>query len=338
MNRTERRLARRAQRARSRSRLFRGLAVVLITAVAVAAGLAAYVTLGATGTRHPVAWGPRHPIVIGLPARPTSYIGAYASGVPESYAPLTDFAADNGVQPNIALYYSGWGETFRSAFATKAASHHAVTMVQIEPGTASLRSIAAGFQDKYLRSYAKAVGDFGARTGQAVIIGFGHEPNGYWYPWGYRHASPRLWIAAYRHVVTVFRQQGTENVTWLWTVNVTDAAQHIVSPVRWWPGARYVDWVGLDGYYYTSSQRFASLFGPTVKAIRGLTRDPILISETGAKPKAGKPGKITDEFAGIRSYGLLGLVWFNVRSWRLDTHACSAAFATAAKTFGQLAS
>jgi mannan endo-1,4-beta-mannosidase len=327
---------RRARRARNRSRLFRGLAAALVIAVAV--GLAAFFTLGSSARRPPVAWGPRHPIVIHLPARPTSYIGAYATGVPESYAPLTSFAAANGVQPNIALYYSGWGESFRSAFAAKAASHHAVTMVQIEPGTTSLRSIAAGFQDKYLRAYAKAVGDFGARTGQAVIIGFAHEPNGYWYPWGYRHVSPRLWIAAYRHVVTVFRNQGAENVTWLWTVNVMDAAQHIVSPVKWWPGPRYVGWIGLDGYYYTPSQRFASLFGPTVKAIRGLTRDPILISETGAKPKAGKPGKITDEFAGIRSYGLLGLVWFNVRSWRLDTQACSTAFAAAARSFGQLAS
>jgi mannan endo-1,4-beta-mannosidase len=338
MSQTERRLARLARRARSRSRLFRGLAVVLIAGIAVAVALTAFFTLGPPASRHPVAWGPHRPIVIHLPARPTSYIGAYASGVPESYAPLTRFASDNGVRPNIALYYSGWGESFRSAFAAKAASHHAVTMVQIEPGATSLRSIAAGFQDKYLRSYAQAVGDFGARTGQAVIIGFAHEPNGYWYPWGYRHVSARLWIAAYRHVVTVFRQQGARNVTWLWTVNVMDSAQHIVSPVAWWPGSKYVDWIGLDGYYYTPSQRFASLFGPTVKALRGLTRDPILISETGAKPKAGKPGKITDEFAGVRSYGLLGLVWFNVRSWRLDTRACSSAFATAAKTFGQLAS
>lgn len=329
---------RRARRTRGRTRLFRSLAVILIAGVAVTVALTAFFALDSPGRRHPVAWGPHHPIVIHLPARPTSYIGAYARGVPESYAPLTNFAADNGVQPNIALYYSGWGESFRSAFAANAASHHAVTMVQIEPGTTRLRSISAGFQDKYLRSYARAVGDFGAKTGEAVIIGFGHEPNGYWYPWGYRHVSSRLWIAAYRHVVDVFRQQGADDVTWLWTVNVEDSAQHIVSPAKWWPGTKYVDWVGVDGYYYTSSQRFASLFGPTVKAIRGLTRDPILISETGAKPKAGKPGKITDEFAGVRSYGLLGLVWFNVRSWRLDTHACSTAFATAAKSFGQLAS
>jgi Glycosyl hydrolase family 26 len=321
-----------------RARAFRMLTAGLIAATF----LAVVVAVAAGGSSSPhrttVAWGPGHPIVIKLPARATSYIGAYVHGVPESYAPLAAFAAAHGVQPDIDLYYSGWGESFRSAFAAKAAAHHAVTMVQIDPGTTSLAAIAAGYYDKYLRSYAKAVGDFGARTGQGVIIGFAHEPNGYWYPWSYKHVSPRLWIAAWRHVVTVFRSAGADDVTWLWTVNVIDTAQGIVSPARWWPGNRYVTWVGIDGYYYVPSDKFAALFGPAIKTIRSLTIDPILISETGVKPKAGKAVKIADEFAGIRSYGLLGLVWFNVRGWRLDTHASSAAFAAAAGGFGKLSS
>jgi hypothetical protein len=46
--------------------------------------------------------------------------------------------------------------------------------------------------------------------------------------------------------------------------------------------------------------------------VRGLSSGaPILIAETGAVPAAGQPAKIDDLFAGIRSYGLLGLVWFN---------------------------
>jgi mannan endo-1,4-beta-mannosidase len=322
-----------------RARLFRTLtaAAVAVTAVAVV-----LVVVFADGSGPPdrttAAWGPRHPIVIRLPARATSYIGAYVRGVPESYAPVAAFAAAQGVRPDIDLYYSGWGETFRSAFAAKAAAHHAVTMIQIDPGSTSLAGIAAGYDDKYLRSYAKAVGDFGASTGQGVIIGFAHEPNGYWYPWGYKHVSPRLWIAAWRHIVTVFRSAGADDVTWLWTVNVIDKAQGIVSPARWWPGARYVTWVGIDGYYYVPSDKFAALFGPAIKTIRSLTIDPILISETGVKPKAGKAAKIADEFAGIRSYGLLGLVWFNVRGWRLDSRASSAAFAAAARGFGKLSS
>jgi mannan endo-1,4-beta-mannosidase len=321
----------------NRRLLFRSLAGALAGLVALAVAMAFLFDWDQAPAHHKVSWGPRHPIRISLPARPASYIGAYVHGVPESYAPLTAFATANRVMPNIDLYYSGWGETFRSGFATEAARHHAVTLVQIDPGQTSLTSIAAGFQDKYLRSYARAVGNFGARTGKGVIIGFAHEPNGWWYPWGYKHVSPKIWVAAWRHIVTVFRQQGVDNVTWLWTINVVDHGQHIVSPLRWWPGPRYVTWVGIDGYYYVSSDKFAALFGPTIRTIKYKTRDPILISETGVRPVAGKVTKIADEFAGLRAYGLLGLVWFDVRGWRLDSAAAAAAFAAGAKTFGKLA-
>jgi mannan endo-1,4-beta-mannosidase len=329
---------RRRQRPPRRGWVFRALALVLTLAVVFALVVVIMFAWGSRSHHHrTVSWGPRHPIVITLPARATSYIGAYVHGVPQSYAPVESFAAANRVQPNIALYYSGWGESFRSAFARQAASHQAVPMVQIDPGSTSLADIADGYYDKYLRSYAKAVGNFGAETGQGVIIGFGHEPNGYWYPWGYKHVKPRLWIAAWRHIVTVFRQQGADDVTWLWTVNIIERAQGIISPAKWWPGGKYVTWVGIDGYYHVPAQRFAALFGPVIKVIRNLTVDPILISETGALPRAGKVAKIADEFRGIRAYGLLGLVWFDVRAWRLDTKAASAAFASAAKHFAPLA-
>jgi hypothetical protein len=287
--------------------LFRGLALGLTLAVVFALVVVAMFTWGSRSHHRPHAtdWGPHHPLVIHLPTRATSYIGAYVHGVPGSYAPVEQFATANHVRPNIALYYSGWGERFRSAFALKADRHHAVTMVQIDPTAASLTAIADGYYDRYLRSYAKAVGDFGAQTGQGVIIGFAHEPNGYWYQWGYKHVSPRVWIAAWRHIVTVFRQQGADNVTWLWTVNVIDRAQGIVSPARWWPGSRYVTWVGIDGYYYVRSVRFAALFGPVIKVVRSLTIDPILISETGVRRQADKVTKIDDEFAGARHFGKL---------------------------------
>ena len=87
----------------------------------------------------------------------------------------------------------------------------------------------------------------------------------------------------------------------------------------------------IDGYYWKPSWTFASLFGPTIKAVRTLSRNPvpILVSETGVAPAAGKPAKIADLFAGVRAYGLLGLVWFNAsqrRDWRLNSPAAVAAF------------
>ena len=42
------------------------------------------------------------------------------------------------------MYYSGWFEPFRSAFATTAAEHGAVPLVQMEPTGISIAAIAAG--------------------------------------------------------------------------------------------------------------------------------------------------------------------------------------------------
>jgi len=279
-----------------------------------------------------------HPVVITLPAFPTSYLGGYAAGVPSSYAPIQSFAVTTRVEPNIALYYSGWGEGFQTAFARRAADHGAVPLVQIEPGSTSLAAITAGAYDNYLKTYANAVASYGAQTGHGVIIGFAHEPNGKWYPWGLGHVAPAVWVAAWRHIVTVFRQQGADDVTWLWTVNIIDAHGGIAAPGPWWPGGKYVTWVGIDGYYYKASWRFAPLFGPTIKAVRALTRDPLLISETAAAPAAGQPAKIADLFAGARAYGLLGFVWFDadrIRDWRIDTPASVAAYRRGAKRYGR---
>ena len=207
-------------------------------------------------------------------------------------------------------------------------------LVQINPTGISLPAIASGQYDTYLRSYAAAVRSYR----YPVILSFGHEMNGDWYSWGYRHASPAAFVAAWRHIVTLFRAHGARNVTWLWTVNVIHAHGSIPAPAPWWPGSSYVTWVGIDGYYYKSSDRFAPLFGPTIIAVRELTRDPILIAETGAAPAAGKPAKIADLFAGVRATGLLGFVWFDAvghRDWRISSPAAIAAFRRGARTYNR---
>ena len=327
----------------------RGLVSAVIVAVvaAVTAGLV-HVAAPADRKQSPSLSGPvsigafsQHPVVITLPAHPASYLGAFAKGVPGSYAPIETLAKATGVRPNIVLYYSGWLEKFRSAFAIQVKNKGGVPFIQIEPSGVNLAAIAAGEFDTYLETFATAVASYGAKTGQGVIIGFGHEMNGYWYSWAHRHTSPAVFVAAWRHVVNVFRQQGADDVTWLWTVNIISEPAGIPSPAPWWPGSSYVTWVGIDGYYLKSSWTFASLFGPTIKAVRTLTFDPILISETGAAPAAGQPAKIADLFAGTRAYGLLGLVWFDanaVDDWRLTSPASIAAFARGAKTFKRPAS
>jgi Glycosyl hydrolase family 26 len=316
------------------------LALISVGVAKVGRPIAAVPQAGA-GDAPPAGTFSHHPVVVTLPARPESYVGAFAKGVPESYAPITAVARATAARLNVALYYSGWREKFRSAFAVQAGNSRAVPFVQIEPFRVSLTAIVAGVYDTYLETFATSVASYGARTGHGVIIGFGHEMNGYWYPWGYRHTSPKVFVAAWRHIVTVFRQQGADNVTWLWTVNIVDQRRGIPSPAAWWPGSSYVTWVGIDGYYLQRSWMFASLFGPTIKEVRALTIAPILIAETGAAPSSDQPAKIANLFAGIHAYGLLGFVWFDARGtqdWRLTGPAAITAFGRGARTYQEPAS
>jgi glycosyl hydrolase family 26 len=269
-----------------------------------------------------------------LPATPASYLGWYPAGVPRSYAGVSAVSAATGVKPALVPYYSGWYEPFQASFAAAAARDDAVPIVQMNPDGIRVAAIASGRYDGYLRSYAGAVRAYH----RPVIVSFGHEMNGDWYSWGYKRTSPATFIAAWRHIVSLFRAAGVRNVTWLWTVNIIDDPHYgkIPSPARWWPGGKYVTWVGIDGYYYHPSTAFSSLFGPTIAAVRHITGVPILIAETAAVPAAGQPAKIADLFAGVRLYGLLGFVWFDVthpENWRLSSPEALAAFRRGARDY-----
>ena len=269
--------------------------------------------------------------------RPTSYLGLFAPSAPQSYSGISAFASSTGVSPNLVVYYSGWFEPFQTSFAVKARRHHALTVVQIDPTNISLKAIARGSYDSYLRSFGSSVRAFGSR----VIISFGHEMNGNWYSWGWRHTSPHVFVRAWRHIVNVIRAAGANNAAWLWTINVIHKRHGIPPPNPWWPGDSYVTWVGIDGYYHKPSWSFAPLFGPTIKAVHALTIDPILIAETGAAPSADKPEKVANLFTGVRKYGLLGFVWFDashIQDWRLDSPAAIAAYRRGARSYYRPAS
>ena len=203
-----------------------------------------------------------------LTPRLAAYLGAFEPGAPPDYAPVASFAQAAGQVPNLIGYYSGWAEPFNVTFANTLRSHGVIPYVQIDPTDASVSAIADGTYDEYLRSYADSVRNFK----DAVVIGFGHEMNANWYSWGYGHVAPPTFIAAWRHLVTVFRQQGADNVTWLWTVQAD--GPHTGPVQDWWPGASYVTWVGVDGYYYRPTDTFSTVFGRTIDQVRTVHQGP----------------------------------------------------------------
>jgi hypothetical protein len=268
--------------------------------------------------------------VIKAPARPpahasltpslASYLGVYEKGSPPSLTAVQDFGVAAGRKPNVVEEFTGWAAPFNAAFATSAYDDAITPLVQIDPTDASVGAIAAGGYDDYLRTYADSVRAFG----HAVIIGFGQEMNAPWYPWGYGHLPASTFVAAWQHLVTVFRQQGAGNVTWLWTIEADGPGTGPIA--SWWPGPQYVTWVGIDGFYYRPSDTFDGVFGRTINQARRMTSKPVLLSETAVGPAAGQLARIQDLFRGMQQYRTLGLVWFDVnqnqgtyhQDWRIE--------------------
>jgi mannan endo-1,4-beta-mannosidase len=299
-------------------------AALAASGLAVSAVVAAPYVLGSSGT--PAARPTSHRSA-SRSVHQQKYLGVFEPAEEVSYKQVTEFGDAVGRQPDIVLDYAGWNQPFSARFADTLLEHGAEPLIQLEPTHASMSAIAAGRYDAYLRSYARQVRAFG----HPVILSFAPEANGNWYSWGWTHTSPATWIAAWRHVVTVMRQQGATNITWLWTLNIGYPDS---GPARdYWPGAAYVNWVGIDGYYIRPHATFGSVFARTLRAVRRFTHLPVLLSETGAGQVAGQARVIPGLFAAIKSHHLLGLVWFDMaqdrglyhQDWRLEGHPAAVA-------------
>jgi mannan endo-1,4-beta-mannosidase len=298
--------------------------LVMLMSLAIAA-----LSVVIAGSRLNLATSQPPPAHSALPSKKAAYLGAYEAGAPPSYQPIANFATAAGQKPNLVGYFSGWAEPFNSGFAQMLHRHDIVPLVQIDPTDALVAAIAAGTYDDYLTEYADAVRDFR----HSVVISFGHEMNAPWYSWGYRKVPPQTFVAAWQHIVTLFRGQGADNVTWLWTVQADEPG---TGPIGlWWPGSKYVNWVGIDGFYYRPSDTFKSVFVATMDQVRAFTVRPILLSETAVGPDADQAANILNLFREMVAYQTLGLVWFDIaqhggiskQDWRIeDRYPAEAAF------------
>ena len=252
-------------------------------------------------------------------------IGFFQPNSPGSYGDISALAGKLGYTPRITSYYtSDFSMPFPTAFAQQAASKGTQVLVQWQPRGTSNAAIAEGAEDAVIRQFAQEVG----KVNGQVIISYGQEMNGNWYQWATAHggvatSNPTDYVAAYRHVWTIFQQAGVHNVTWLWGPNVSYTGSTPLEEV--YPGDQYVDWVGLDGYFAYPNTTFGSLFEPSIKEIRAFTGKPLIIAETGVSGAAGV-GQLQGLFSGARSTGIVAIVYFDQaqsgdpmhQNWRLE--------------------
>ena len=121
---------------------------------------------------------------------------------------------------------------------------------------------------------------------------------------------------------------------WVWCPN----AGGPTSVASVFPGASYVDIVGLDGYnwgstrpsgWQTPAQIFASLLA-TVQSVAPAT--PVVINETGSVEAGGsKSSWISELFQYVRGSQMIGVVYSNFGSnWPLTSSSAALAAAAAA--------
>lgn len=191
-------------------------------------------------------------------------------------------------------------------------------------GRRDLRAIAAGRWDSLLRERARACAAFGA----PIYLRWGAEFNGEWNPC---YGRPAGFVAAWRHMVTLFRSAGATNVRWVWCPFTVQRPRR-GSAGDWrpyYPGDRFVDWVGMDGYNWGTTrswsrwQSFGEIFGPLYADYAG--RKPVMICEVASAERGGDKAawiadmgaKLAGRFSKVRT-----VAWFDTNKetdWRIDS-------------------
>lgn len=279
-------------------------------------------------------------------AKPPAQTVLFGASLAPSRAAYVHCARAAGRAPALVNVYASLASPgFPTAQAEAIRSFGAVPMITLEPwrdGSLgprqprfALRRLLAGDFDQVLRAWAD-----GARTWRhEVLLRFAPEMNGTWNSWsaGVVGNTPAQFVAAWRHVHELFLRAGATNVQWVWSPNVE--APGTTSIRRLYPGDRFVDWVGLDGFNWGASrggthwQSFAEIFGPTLAAIRRLTSKPVVLAEVASAESGGSKARWIDGFfRGLRTNPQIrAFVWFDFAKeadWRLDSSpAARAAFA-----------
>jgi hypothetical protein len=353
-------------RAAMASRIF--LAITILPAIG-AAGYAAYQYRHQSAAPTPVfeaGASAANPSTITKFPTGGTILGVFAPTLPRQGQSLSDVSAlasfnhAVGHRATLTVAYLNWGSQFPVKYVKDAANLGARTVLELEPRgkkAPSLARIAGGHGDQWLHTFAAAI----ASTKVPFALSFGPEMNGAWYTYGSSTAND--YIRAFQHVHNVLLKDvgnmltpaaASRLITFMWQPSAIHTSTP--SPMPYWPGSHYVEMVGLDGYYYHSTDTFRITFRHTIDLIRRKSPNTkIMIGETAVGPMTGRqPWGIKDLFAGIKNRHLAGLIWFNRnqmslkfppdkriyhQDWRLQDHpAALNAFIAGLKADSPLAS
>jgi hypothetical protein len=264
-------------------------------------------------------------------------LGVNIDNAPDQLTALQSYAqVAGGVKPAIVMWYQAWSEPlYWSAQQTNMKTFGGVPMITWDPivngAGVPLSDIVAGKYDSYILASAQAAKAWGS----LMYIRLAHEMNLAGSPFGPgKNGNTALeYVAAWRHVVTIFRQAGATNVEWVWSPNVQCGGSCPFT--SFYPGDQWVDWVALDGYNYAGVDNvpwwtFSQVFGPSITTMKSLTTRPLMIGETASSNLGGSQASwITQAFLQqIPSLypNIRAAIWFDRNKetdWRVNSSLAS---------------
>jgi hypothetical protein len=318
---------------------FPALALVLSVAAACA------VTAGCAAAAHPdplpvvrirpTAAAPGRPAAQVRPpvvAKPADVLGAapvFGVSVPRrGPAALEAIRAETGCRPQWEQFFASVADTVSVETLGAGGGVPMMSLEPWHPGNKhtqpdfTLKATIDGKWDQQYLKIASAV----VRHHDVVMIRFAHEMNGHWYPWGTGGTNtPAQYVAAWRHVVSLFRKAGATNALWIWSPNILRGT-HRSSIRPWWPGDSWVDLVGLTGYGVKEASPEIT-FKSTLRLVYALTDKRIILTETGAEADPRKRGWITGFGPWLHANPRIsGFIWTEMtpelggtnQDWRFD--------------------
>jgi mannan endo-1,4-beta-mannosidase len=248
-------------------------------------------------------------------------LGVAMDGIPTGGdAALTSYANLVGGMPAVAMWYTPITQPFNAAQMDVYADHDVMPMISMGTDnlTPSDAAIASGAADTYLHAFAHAA----AAWNKPFFLRIDWEMNGFWYPFspGQNGNTNASYIAMWQHIVTVIRQDGAKNVLFVYSPNTLCGG--CADFDQMYPGNDYVDWVGLDGYNWGTTQQYSTWHSFTQefatsydKLIALAPGKPMMIGEVASAEQGGnKAAWITSMYTQEipARFPLLRLItWFN---------------------------
>jgi hypothetical protein len=194
-------------------------------------------------------------------------------------------------------------------------------------GRRDLETISSGRWDALVRERARACREFGA----PIYLRWAPEFNGEWNPC---FGRPRAFVAAWRHLVGTFRSAGATNVRWVWCPFAVQGRRRAAEEWRpYYPGDRFVDRVGMDGYNWGTArswsrwQSFREIFAPIYADYA--RRKPLLICEVACAERGGDKSAWIERMGAdldVRFPRVGAVVWFHSdkeTDWRVNSSRAS---------------